>query len=70
MLTAKSMIRLGGCPGSSESLLGAQVILLVLSWGGSNDILEICNNFWGHKANIDGILLPFFSLSGKVRGHL
>ena len=24
-----------GCPGWSESLLGAQVILLVLSWGGS-----------------------------------
>ena len=26
---------LGGCPGWSESLLGAKVILLVLSWGGS-----------------------------------
>ena len=28
-------IRLGGCPGWSESSLGAQIILLVLSWGGS-----------------------------------
>ena len=33
--TAKTLIRLGGCPGWSESLLGTKVILLVLSWGGS-----------------------------------
>ena len=32
---AKTLIRLGGCPGWSESLLGAYAILLVLSWGGS-----------------------------------
>ena len=31
---AKTLIRLGGCPGWSESSLGAQVILLVLSCGG------------------------------------
>ena len=30
------LIRLGVCPGWSESSLGAQIILLVLSWGGSN----------------------------------
>ena len=29
------LIRLGRCPGWSESLLGTQIILLVLSWGGS-----------------------------------
>ena len=29
------LIRLGGCPGWSESSLGAKVILLVLSWGSS-----------------------------------
>ena len=29
--TAKALIRLGGCPGRSESSLGANVILLVLS---------------------------------------
>ena len=34
--TAKTLIRLGECPGWSESLLGAHVLLLVLSWGGSN----------------------------------
>ena len=33
--TAKTLIRLGWCPGWSESLLGAQVILCVLSCGGS-----------------------------------
>ena len=33
--TAKTLIRLGGCPGWSESSLGAQAILLVLSWRGS-----------------------------------
>ena len=31
-------IRLGGCPGWSESSLGAHAILLVLSWGGSNGL--------------------------------
>ena len=36
MRTAKTLIRLGGCPGWFESSLGARVILLVLSWGGSN----------------------------------
>ena len=37
--TVKTLIRLGGCPGQSESSLGAQIILLVLSWGGSFSIL-------------------------------
>ena len=37
-LSAKRrLIRLGGCPGWSKSLLGATVILLVLSCGGSYD---------------------------------
>ena len=33
--TVKTLIRLGGCPGWSESSLGTKVILLVSSWGGS-----------------------------------
>ena len=33
--TVKTLIRLGGCPGWSESLLGTHAISLVLSWGGS-----------------------------------
>ena len=39
MWTAKTLIRLGGCPGWSESSRGAHAILLVLSWGGSYFIL-------------------------------
>ena len=35
MRTAKTLIRLGGCPGCLESSLGAHAILLVLSRGGS-----------------------------------
>ena len=35
MWTAKTLIRPGGCPGWPESSLGT-VILLVLSWGGSD----------------------------------
>ena len=35
MWTAKTLIRLGGCPGWSEYSLGAHAVLLVLSWGGS-----------------------------------
>ena len=38
MRTAKTLIRLGGCPGWSESSLGAHAILLVLSSGGSNQL--------------------------------
>ena len=36
MRIAKTLIKLGGWPGWYESSLGAKVILLVLSWGGSN----------------------------------
>ena len=35
MWTVKALIRQGGCPGWSESSLGAEEILLVLSCGGS-----------------------------------
>ena len=35
MRTVKTLIRLGGCPGWSESSLGTHAILLVLSWSGS-----------------------------------
>ena len=36
--TVKTLIRLGGFPGWSESSLGAHAISLDLSWGGSNKI--------------------------------
>ena len=41
MRTAKTLIRLGGCPGWSVSSLGAHAILLVLSRGGS--IIRHCH---------------------------
>ena len=37
MRTTKTLVRLGRCPGCSESSLGAHAILLVLLWGGSNE---------------------------------
>ena len=40
--TAKTLIRLGGCPGWSESSLGTHAILLVLSWGGSYAKISCC----------------------------
>ena len=41
MRTAKTLVRLGGCPGLSESSLGAHVILLVLSCGGSYNVVVL-----------------------------
>ena len=35
----QTLIRLGGCPGWSDSLLGIQVVLLVLSCSGLNGLL-------------------------------
>ena len=43
MRTAKTLIRLGGRPGWSESLLGAHAILFVLSWGGSRVSVVYCH---------------------------
>ena len=50
--TAKTLIRLGECPGWSESLLGAHAILLVLSWGGW--YADICD-----KKQIDDVKMKF-----------
>ena len=46
--TAKTLFRLGWCPGWSDCLLGAQVILLVLSYHSSNIIWnQVCTEM--HK---------------------
>ena len=42
MHTAKALIRLGRCQGLSESLLGTEVVLLVLSCCGSKFSLYTC----------------------------
>ena len=55
MQTAKTLIRLGRCPGWSESSLGAHATLLVLSWGGSICNKSVCVFAW--PASIDTRLL-------------
>ena len=60
MRTAKTLIRLGGCPGWSESLLGAQVITLVLSCSGSNNN-KIVNPY---PYNVSRILTKFWQTPG------
>ena len=47
MLTAKTLIRLGGCPGWSESSVGAQAILLVLLCCGSYVKWTVSSNSTG-----------------------
>ena len=64
MRTAKTLIRLSGCPGWSESLLCVHAILLVLSWGGSYN-KEYDWTVQHHKSNIwVGIL--FFDYPFKI----
>ena len=47
--TAKTLIRLGGCPGWSESSLDTKVILLGLSWGGSKCLFSsLCSTYTFH----------------------
>ena len=68
MRTAKTLIRLGGCPGWSESSLGAHAILLVLSWGGSNSsmtiiILNTCTDRSGQTLTVFFYLFGFYGMS-------
>ena len=57
--TANTLIRLGGCPGSSESSLGVQVILSVLCYGSFGVAKPFHNQFYGclattERLHIDG----------------
>ena len=54
-LTAKSLIRLGRCPGWSESSLGAQIILLVLLWG-----ISYTWTFLMYHYTVTEFLVPLF----------
>ena len=71
MRTAKTLIRLGGCPGWSESSLGAHVILLVLSCGGSNRKCFCCVNVYDLKNLLTMVcassLFRLMDLSIKVK---
>ena len=53
MRTGKTQIRLGGCPGWSESSLGAQVILLVLS---------CCGSYYETQRNRSNVILFQYSM--------
>ena len=57
---AKTLIRLGGCPGLSESSLGAQIILFVLLRGGSvypfHQWRSPSNAIWDHFNNVQTAL--------------
>ena len=55
MQTAKTLIRLGRCPGWSESSLGAHAILLVLSRGGSYNCMIHINWTSSHENVSSGI---------------
>ena len=57
----RRLIRLGGCPGWSESSLGSQIILLVLSWGVSNISVIILNKQCGFTAVIVPYVCPKMS---------
>ena len=55
--THRRLIRLGGCPSWSESLLDAQIILLVLSRGSSNLFVRVqcCfQQFFSHIMTVSG----------------
>ena len=55
--TAKTLIRLGGWPGWSESSLGPYVIFSVLSWGGSNKYAPLLMQTFLHL----WMLCPWYS---------
>ena len=78
--TAKTLIRLGGCPGWSESLPGAQVILLVLSWGSSNKFKSLrqseekcqareqyCHTKWQCCPTTYPLCLPRHALASEIK---
>ena len=58
--TGKTLIRLGGCPGWSESSLGTQAILLFLPWCGSIFSFQAHIH---HYTHIDGMEVSDFAES-------
>ena len=53
MRTASTLIRLSGCPGSTESSLGVQVILSVLCGGSFGIAKPYHNQFFGCLATTE-----------------
>ena len=65
MRTAKTLIRLGGCPGWSEFSLGAHAILLVFSRGSSNVSPSRRDTLRSYRA-----CAPFFFQRHSVRCYI
>ena len=66
MWTAKTLIRLGRCPGWSQSSLGAHAILLVLTWGGSDVSPKIFHIFTVHTSFKDSTAQYIQGLVGEI----
>ena len=67
MRTAKTLIRLGGCPDWSEYSLGAHAILLVLSCGGSYSLCELQgSSYWYTETMSDNASLFWRSLKKEL----
>ena len=62
--TAKTLIRLDGCPFWSESSLGWHVILLVLSWGGSYGRQQL--RYFDHRGPPSGVPVPLLPEINRV----
>ena len=71
MRTAKSLIKLGGCPGCSETSLGAQVIVLVLSCCGTFLVsYDVVIAFLCYRSSQMQCTLDVFVISGRLEVHL
>ena len=68
--TAKTLIRLGRWPGWSKSSLGAHVILLVLSWGGSIIFSISRHGAPNHRNSTNGPGLLGVSVNSKSHAGL
>ena len=63
--TAKTLISLGGCSGWYKSLLGAQVISLVLLCAGSILFVQVCNTYHNMGKSIN--FIPYCSVTLSAR---
>ena len=62
----RRLIRLGGCPGWSESLFGAHAILLVLSWGGPENNYRTTHTWYDDIESHPNIFFQFFQAPSNI----
>ena len=69
--TAKTLIRLGACPGWSESSLGVHAISMVLSWGRSNlPDAKRTSGYWRMVSRVSWLQLIWQRTGGARKLHL